>query len=313
MAVRTTGNIKNGASPAVFMQNFLRKEVLENLEPELYFAKYGVKSTSPDGYLTVSWPRSDQLTRTIAQVTLVEGITPTEVDATITVVQASPVQYGMQIIISDLLQKTSPLSSILSLAGKEAAANMMRVVDKVIQSELITNGTNVIYANGRINRAALIAGDVVTGSEITKAAVKLQSLSAKPIDNGDYIGIVHSFVAGDIRNSASGLWLDANKYVTNGAILKGYIGSLQGIKFMQSPNIDTVATGITVYPSYIIGKGAYGITDWQNMETYFEPVGSAGSADPLHQRATVGVKTSFAAKLLQNNALVRIESAATLV
>ena len=49
------------------------------------------------------------------------------------------------------------------------------------------------------------------------------------------------------------------------------------------------------------------------METIFHPVGSAGSADPLNQRATVGAKIAFAAKVLQQNAIVRLESAATSV
>ena len=54
--------------------------------------------------------------------------------------------------------------------------------------------------------------------------------------------------------------------------------------------------------------GAYGVTDWQAMETYFKPIGTAGVSDPLNQRATVGAKISFAAKILQQNALLRIES-----
>ena len=39
----------------------------------------------------------------------------------------------------------------------------------------------------------------------------------------------------------------------------------------------------------------------------------ASPADPLNQRATVGAKISFAAKILQQNALLRIESGATAV
>jgi hypothetical protein len=184
------------------MQNFLRKQVLENLEPELYFAKYGQVSQAENGYLTLSWARFDQLTRTVAQVTLTEGVTPTEVDATVTVVQATPVQYGMQVVISDFLQKTSPISSILELVGREVAANMMRVIDKVIQAELSTNGTNVIYANGRVARVNLISTDVVTGSDISKVAIKLRKQNAKTISEGCYVGIVDNFVAGDIRNTS---------------------------------------------------------------------------------------------------------------
>jgi len=49
------------------------------------------------------------------------------------------------------------------------------------------------------------------------------------------------------------------------------------------------------------------------METIFHPIGSGGTADALNQRATVGAKIAFAAKMLQQNALVRLESAATSV
>ena len=312
MAVTLTSNIKNGASPAEYMQNYLNKKVIENLEPNLYFTQYGEKAMAPDGYLTVSWARFDQMTYTIAQATLTEGTTPTEKALTSTVVQATPTQYGMFVILSDLLLKTSPITDILSKAGREIAANMMRVVDKVVQAQLAT-GTNVIYANSKANRAALASTDVVTGTDLAKATTKLRSLNAKTISQGCYIGVAHSFVAGDIRNSSSGLWLDANKYTTNETILNGETGKLQGIRIVETSNIDTFASTTTVYPLYVIGEGAYGVTDWQAMETYFKPVGAAGSADPLNQRATVGAKISFAAKILQNNALLRLESWATAV
>lgn len=310
MATRTTGNIKNGSSPAEFMQNKLKEEVLKNLEPELFFAKYGQKSTTPNGYLTVSWARIDQLTRTIAQATLTEGVTPTDVDQTVTVVQATPVQYGIGVVMSDLLLKTTPVRDLVPRVGKNIADNMMRIIDKVIQAQLIT-GTNVIYANGRANRAALIAGDVVTGSDIGKANTKLRSLNANPISMGCYVGIVHSFVAGDIRNTSAGFWLEANKYTTNETILNGEVGKLNGIRILETSNIDTVSSGVTVYPSYILGMDAYGVSDWQQMETFYKDLGSAGTADFLNQRATAGAKVSFAAKILDNNAFLRIESAAT--
>lgn len=312
MATRTTGNIKNGSSPAEFMQNKLKEEVLKNLEPELFFAKYGQKSTTPNGYLTVSWARIDQLTRTIAQATLTEGVTPTEVDQTVTVVQATPVQYGMGVVMSDLLLKTTPVRDLVPRVGRNIAQNMMRIIDKVIQAQLIT-GTNVIYANGRVARANLIAGDVVTGTEIGKATTKLRSLNAEPISMGCYIGIVHSFVAGNIRNTSSGLWLEANKYTTNETILNGEVGKLNGIRILETSNIDTVSSGITVYPSYILGMDAYGVSDWQQMEMFYKDLGSSGTADFLNQRATAGAKVSFAAKILDNNAFLRIESDATSV
>jgi N4-gp56 family major capsid protein len=119
--------------------------------------------------------------------------------------------------------KTAP-TSIVTDAGREIAANMGRIIDQVVQAELVT-GTNVIYANDAVNRAALAATDVVTGADLAKATTKLRSLNAKPISMGCYVGIVHSFVAGNIRNTSSGLWLEANKYVTNETILNGETGN----------------------------------------------------------------------------------------
>ena len=43
-------------------------------------------------------------------------------------------------------------------------------------------------------------------------------------------------------------------------LLNGETNSkLQGIKIVETNNIDTVATGITVYPSYFIGRDAYSV------------------------------------------------------
>lgn len=304
--MRTTANIGSG-----YLQTFLKKQVLENLEPNLYFAQYGKVSTMGDGYYTLSWPRAVQLTRTIAQATLTEGTVPTDTDITFSTITTTPVQYGIYAKIPDILIKTSP-TAIVKEAGDVIGANMARIIDKVVQAELL-NATNVILPAGRASRAAITSTDYMTAAMFSNANTKLRSQNAKAVGMGCYYGFVHSLVAGDIRNTSSGLWLEANKYTTNDTILNGEVGKLSGIRFMETSNIDTIASTTTVYPSFIIGKDAYGIANWQNMETYYNPVGSGGSSDPLAQIATVGAKVAFAAKILDNNAIVRIESAATVV
>lgn len=304
--MRTTANIGSG-----YLQTYLKKEVLENLEPNLYFAQYGMKNTMGDGYFTMSWPRVAKLTRTIAQATLTEGVVPTDTDITFSTISATPVQYGIYAKIPDLLIKTSP-TNIIANAGSVIGANMARIMDKVIQAELL-NGTNIILPAGRANRAAITGSDIITGTMISNTTTKLRSLNANPISQGCFYAICHSFVAGDIRNTSSGLWIEANKYTTNETILNGEVGKLSGIRFMETSNIDSITSTTTVYPTYVFGKDAYGVANWQNMETYYKPVGSAGSADPMNQIATVGAKISFATKILNNDALVRIESAATAV
>jgi N4-gp56 family major capsid protein len=45
------------------------------------------------------------------------------------------------------------------------------------------------------------------------------------------------------------------------------------------------------------------------MKNIVKPLGSAGTADPLEQRATSGWKATFVAKILNDAFLVRVEHA----
>ena len=69
----------------------------------------------------------------------------------------------------------------------------------------------------------------------------------------------------------------------------------------------TPASGVSVYPALIIGKGFYGATDLERLKgTYAAP---GGDADPLEQRRSIGAKTTFASVILNQNFGRRIEVA----
>jgi N4-gp56 family major capsid protein len=61
-----------------------------------------------------------------------------------------------------------------------------------------------------------------------------------------------------------------------------------------------------------VGEEAYGITKIKgegDVQTIIKPLGSAGSADALNQRQTIGWKiNAFVAKRLKEQAIVRIEA-----
>lgn len=292
------------------LQTFLNKTVLENFEPNLQLYKMGKKATVPGGYNVLSWAKASKLTLTAGQISLTEGVTPTSTAFSYSVVTASPTQYGMYIEVSDRLLNVDPLN-VLGDAAKEIGANMARVIDQVIQTELAT-GTNVIYAGGATQRTGVSATMVTTASEIRKAQVKLRSLNAPEIGMG-YVGLAHPFVIGDLQGeTATGGFLDSSKYARPEQIFKGEIGMLYGVRIVSSSNVQTFASTTTVYPTYVLGDGAYGVADFSSLETIYTPKG-ADKSDPLAQRATVGAKVDFVPKLLQNDALVRIESSATSV
>lgn len=71
--------------------------------------------------------------------------------------------------------------------------------------------------------------------------------------------------------------------------------------------------GIDVYATLIFGENAYGTTALANggLEHIVKQLGSAGSSDPLNQRATVGWKATKVTVRLVEAFMIRIETAAS--
>ena len=68
--------------------------------------------------------------------------------------------------------------------------------------------------------------------------------------------------------------------------------------------------GLPVYSTLVLGANAYGVTELENggLEHIVKQLGSAGTADPLNQRASAGWKATKTAERLVENYMIRIES-----
>ena len=68
-------------------------------------------------------------------------------------------------------------------------------------------------------------------------------------------------------------------------------------------------SGASVYATMIIGANAYGVTDVNGggLQHIIKQLGSAGSSDPLNQRATTGWKALKTAERLVEENMIRIE------
>ena len=73
------------------------------------------------------------------------------------------------------------------------------------------------------------------------------------------------------------------------------------------------AKGRNVYSTLIMGAEAYGTTELTGggLEHIVKPLGSAGTADPLNQRATVGWKATKVAERLVEAYMIRVECCST--
>lgn len=308
MANTTRANINNSGQ---VLQIYLNKKVLENFEPLLRFHQLGEKPVWQDGYNTLAWTRVNKLTVSAATALLTESTTPTETSLTMDTITMTPNQYGIYVTLSDLLIDTAPIQIIANTA-KVVGDNLARIVDSVIQTTLLNTVTNVIYAGDAANRAAIDASDTMTANVLAKSNAFL-STKAAPTYDDSYVAVMHPNVIYDLQvQSGTGTFIDLVKYTS--AVTRAFmweIGMLYGVRVIKSSYVQTIASTVTVYPTYVMGKGAYGVAELQAMRSYITPR-TASDSDPLAQRVKVGSKIAFNSLVLQQDAIVRIESAASL-
>lgn len=293
------------------LQTWLDRTVLENFEPNLRFYDMWEKPARPAGYNTLAWTRCNKLTVTPTNATLTEWVTPDDVAINFTTISLTANQYGMYAIISDILEDVSPVPMVAN-AAKVIWANMARIIDEVIQWVLAL-WTNVIYAGSATTRATIAATDLLTTTDLAKANAFL-STKAAPVFGDGYIAVMHPNVLFDLQTgTATGAFLDLSKYTESGRalIVNGEVGKIFNVRVVTSSYIQTFASTVTVYPTYVMWKGAYWVADLQGLRSYMVGDG-ASKSDPLAQRRYVWAKVAFNAIILQQDALVRIESASSL-
>jgi N4-gp56 family major capsid protein len=310
------------------MKTYYDTELLENARAQHYFSQFGKKQPLPKGNgKTVEWRKWDTFGRAN---TLTEGVTPSGEKFGQKNLTATISQHGAYATFSDVLELTYVDDVILG-ATEEFGAAMADSQDLEVRDALLL-GTNVMFppkANGTkvVQRVSTVTEGVITAqglesdcfltSKFVNQVATVLKKNKAPKINGDYIAIIHPSVAMDLRNSSD--WLDAHKYAQPEEIYNGEIGKLHGVRFIETTNVkvwgagtstgDSGISNLAVYGCFFFGKDAWGEIDpaGAGAEMIVKAKGSAGTADPLNQRSTVGYKFSGAAKILYPERLIRVE------
>ena len=295
-------------------KTFYERTLLERLLPQLNFYKDARKKKLPkNSGRTMNFRKFNSLTAPTASLT--EGKTPDGNDLSVTTITATVAQEGDYIVISDLIQMTGidpVLTETSELLGEEAGV----VVDNRIQ-EALSKGTNVYFAGGATTRAGLETAEVkyLTSEDIKKIVRKLKNANAKRFPDGFYHMQIDPDIAYDLMSDPA--WVDVSKYAKPEQMVKGELGKMHGMKFFESTNIKVVDSSaaeskIEVHQAYAYGKDSYDCIDLEGgagkPEIIVKPNGSAGTDDPLNQRASAGWKNCFTAVITQPMALVRVET-----
>ena len=293
------------------MKTFYDMTLIDEAQANLIHGQFAQKKPIPQGSgKTIEFRKFASLPK--ATTPLTEGVTPDGKSLTVTAITATVAQYGDYITQSDVLELTSLDNTILEatkLLGRQAGLTLDTIVRNVLQS-----GTNVTYcpkvaADGTetavTSRAGLDATCQLTVKVIQQVVAKLRAQNA-PTIGGKYVAIIHPYVAYDLMRDPE--WIDAHKYAKPDNLYEGEIGEVAGVRFVQTSEAKIYSGG--VFGTLIFGEGAYGVTEITGggLQTIVKQKGSAGTADPLDQRSSVGWKAIKTAELLIPQYLVRVES-----
>ena len=298
-----------GLSPE--MKTFYDMTLIDEAQANLVHGQFAQKKPIPQGSgKTIEFRKFASLPK--ATTPLTEGVTPDGKSLTVTAITATVNQYGDYITMSDVLELTTIDNVILEatkLLGRQAGLTLDTVVRNVMHS-----GTNVTYcpkvaADGTetevTSRSALDTSCQLTVKVVQQVVAKLRAQNA-PTIGGKYVAIIHPYVAYDLMRDPE--WIDAHKYAKPDNLYEGEIGEVGGVRFVQTTEAKIYDNG--VFGTLFLGDGAYGDTEISGggLQTIVKQKGSAGTADPLDQRSSVGWKAIKTAELLIENYLVRVES-----
>lgn len=301
----------NDLSPQ--MKVYYDTDLIDLAGPNLVFSQFATKQPIPANRgKTIEWRGFVDLPEITGPLT--EGVTPDGLSMKQFDITAQVHQYGAYVTFSDMLLMTGADKNI-SAANKKLAAQASLLYDK-LDRNVVIGGYNVLYAGGRASRSAVTAADTITVDLIYDAVNELARRNAPKID-GYYVCVLHPDVAKDLMRSDD--WKDMNKYTKPEKFEQGYIGEIDSCRFYTSTNAkiwsaDDDSTGdVAVYACVFLADGAFGTTEISGggMETIVKQLGSAGSADPLDQRSTVGWKGTKGSVVLIDDYIVRIECASS--
>lgn len=295
------------------MKTFYDMTLIDEASAQLVHDQFGQKRPIPmNGGKTIEFRKFSSLPKAITPIT--EGVTPVGKRLNVTSITATVAQYGDYIVQSDVLELTALDNTILEatkLLGKQAGATLDTITRNVLNS-----GTNVTYcpkiASGEetavTTRAGLDTTSQLTVKTIQKVVAKLRGQNA-PTFNGKYVAIAHPYVIYSLMRDPE--WIDAHKYANPENLYEGEVGEIAGVRFVQTTEAKVWKEGThAVFSTLVLGEGAYGVTEVTGggLQTIVKQKGSAGTADPLDQRSSVGWKAIKTAELLVPNYIVRIES-----
>ena len=253
---------------------------------------------------TIKFRRYAQLSTATTPIT--EGVTPNGSRLSKTDLLATADQYGDFVHITDVVDLTVE-DPVLTVAAEELSDQMYRTMDELTRDVMLACAQTATCSNGSPTATLLNKLDidarvqVLLGNDTSMLVPQINASTGIGTSSvrESFWAIAHTDLINDLE-LVSG-FVHKSDYAQQTGVLEAEWGSTGNVRWLVS----TLAQpGPTNYSTMILGKDAYGtINLGGNAKNYREGFGSAGTADPLHQRATSGWKAWYITKILNESFL----------
>ncbi len=304
MPITTTVEIDPAVS--TFYDRVLLERALPFLVHELFAQVRNIPKKRGN---TIKFRRYSALTK--ATTPLTEGITPPGQQLAKTDMTAVISFYGDFVHISDvvdLIVEDPVLVETAELLGEQAGETR----DALVKDTLAATASSTNAGSGANGQApteisaadieaivkALLGNKAKMITSIVKASTGVGTTPVRP----SFWGILHTDNIDALEDVVG--FLTTAKYPSQGTVLMAEWGSTKNVRWLISTEAhkDT-STSPDTYFNQIVGKNAYAVSSIMGgvAKNIVKAFGSAGTADPLNQRATSGWKYPFVSRILNDS------------
>ena len=244
---------------------------------------------------------------------LEEGMTPEPSQIEVSTISADIEQHGNYIMHTDLVENTS-MVDIVNLDRELLADQAAEVENALVRDDILAADSIGIYyadkvdADGKktkIDDIAELTIDCKLTVDLVKQVVKVyERNNIRPVAGKDYVWFIHPDQKYDLTNDPR--WESMHQYTDPTPLFDGEIGRISGMRFVETSTVLITKDGApipdaedgskyAVYHSIVLGADAVAELDLGDKGTQMivKGLGSAGTADPLNQRATTGWKKHY--------------------
>jgi len=277
--------------------------------PNLVYEQFATQKPLPEkSGNTAKFRRYSNLSP--ATTPMIDGAVPPGSQLSKTDLTARVSQYGDYVHITDVVSLTVE-DDALNVATEKLGKQMAQTRDQLIRDILAAcaSSTNASGGSNGNTPTELTKADIegivktLVGNDAefyTPPILAGSGVGTSPIGEA-FWGILSTALVDDIADVDG--FVNAFEYPKQQNMMKGEWGATGRVRWVIS-SVGTYTTGSpTQYYLPILGKEAFALTDLQGAtaQSIIKAYGSAGTADPLNQKATAGWKMMMVARILNDN------------